>query len=161
MGLVEPGIGLIIWMTIAFLVVWVGLYKMAWPSILQSIKEREDSIQKALNSSSEAKAEVENLKSEIDEMRKEARVERETIITEARESANKIVAESKDSAKAEYDRIVKSAQEDIRNEKNAALAEVKSQVAKFSIEIAEKVLTKELADKKAQENLVEDLLKNI
>jgi F-type H+-transporting ATPase subunit b len=161
MGLVEPSIGLIFWMTLAFLVVWVGLGRVAWPAILQSIKEREASIQQALDSSSKAKDEVENLKREIEEMKKEARIERENIIKEARDTASKIIAEKQEQAQREYERKVAAAESDIQAARNAAVADVKELVAKFSVEIAEKILRKELANQSEQKKLVDSILSDL
>lgn len=161
MALVEPGIGLLLWTTIAFLIVWVGLGKMAWKPILTALKEREGTIQEALDSSSKAQEEVKALKQEIEEMKKAARAEREKILEDAKDTASKLMSEKQEEAQREYDRILENAQKDIHSAKNKALAEVKGQVTKFSLEIAEKLLQKELADKKAQQALVEDHLKDV
>ncbi|MBT33563.1 MAG: ATP synthase F0 subunit B [Thalassobius sp.] len=158
MDIVTPGIGLIFWTALLFALVLVVLRKFAYNPILQTVKAREDSIREALSSSSKAKDEVEVLKKEIEEMKQTARAEREIILKEAKDSASKIMTESQDSARKEYERIVASAQEDIRNEKKAALAEVKNQVAKFSVEIAEKLLRKELSDEDYQKKLINELL---
>lgn len=161
MALVEPGIGLIFWMTIAFLVVWIGLGRMAWPAILSAIKERENSIANALASSSKAKEEVESLKKELEEMKKAARAEREEILKEARESASKYLTEKQEAAQKEYEKRVEAAQADIQAARNAAVSEVKALVTKFSVEIAEKLLRKELADSASQKALVEAMVKDI
>ncbi len=158
MDIVTPGVGLIFWTALLFLLVLVVLRRFAYKPILEAVKAREDSIKEALSSSSKAKDEVEVLKKEIEDMKKEARAERETIIKDAKEAADKLLSEKQEVAKKEYDRIVASAQEDIQNEKNAALAEVKNQVAKFSVEIAEKLLRKELSDEDYQKKLINELL---
>jgi F-type H+-transporting ATPase subunit b len=159
MDIVTPGIGLIFWTALLFLLVLVVLRKFAYKPILEAVREREDSIREALSSSTKAKDEVEGLKKEIEEMKLTARAERETILKDAKDTAGKILAESQEAAKKEYERIVSAAQEDIQNEKKAALAEVKDQVAKFSVEIAEKLLRAELSDGKQQEKLINELLK--
>ncbi|UZR95045.1 F0F1 ATP synthase subunit B [Chondrinema litorale] len=158
MDIVTPGIGLIFWTALLFSLVLVVLRKFAYKPILQTVKAREDSIKEALSSSTKAKDEVEALKKDIEEMKQTARAEREIILKEAKDSAGKIITESQDAARKEYERIVASAQEDIRNEKKAALAEVKNQVAKFSVEIAEKLLRKELSDEDYQKKLINELL---
>jgi F-type H+-transporting ATPase subunit b len=161
MGLVTPGIGLIIWMTIAFLVVWVGLGKLAWPSIMKTIKEREESIANALKSAEAARQEMAKLQSDNERIMKEAYAQRDAIMKEAKELKDKIVSDAKDKAQAEADRIVASARESIVNEKTAAMAEIKSHVAKLSIDIAEKVLRSELSDASKQEKLMNDLISEI
>jgi F-type H+-transporting ATPase subunit b len=161
MGLVTPGIGLIIWMTIAFLIVWVGLGKLAWPAIMKTIKEREESITNALRSAEEARKEMAKLQSDNERILKEAYAQRDAIMKEAKEIKDKIVAEAKDKAQAEADRIVASARESIATEKAAAMNEIKSHVAALSIDIAEKVLKSELSDATRQNKLVSDLLSDI
>lgn len=161
MGLVTPGIGLIIWMTIAFLVVWVGLGKFAWPSIMKTIKEREESIANALSAAEEARKEMAKLQSDNERILKEAYAQRDAILKEAKELKDRIVGEAKDKAQAEADRIVTTARESIQTEKAAAMAELKGQVASISIELAERVLRSELSDASKQNKLVESLLADI
>ncbi len=161
MALVEPGIGLIFWTSAAFIILWVFLGKVAWKPILKAIKDRENSIAEALDSSKHAKSEVEKLKGEINDMKLLARNEREGILKEAKENASKIIAEAQEKAREEGNRLIVSAQEAIQNEKKAALAEVKDQVAKLSLEIAERVIRQQLATDSAQQALVNDMLKEL
>lgn len=161
MGLVTPGIGLIIWMTIAFLVVWVGLGKFAWPAIMKTIKEREESIASALSSAEDARKEMAKLQSDNERILKDAYAQRDAIMKEAKEIKDKIVSDAKDKAQEEADRIVAAAKENIQTEKLAAMNEIKSHVAALSIDIAEKVLKAELSDSAKQNKLVNDLLADI
>ena len=89
----------------------------------------------------------------------EARAERDSILKAAKESADRIIAESKDKATVEGKRIIEDARETISNERAALVAQMKKEVVTISLEIAEKVLRKELSDKSAQEQLVADLAK--
>ncbi len=161
MGLVTPGIGLIVWMTIAFLIVWVGLGKFAWPAILETIKEREENISSALKSAENAKAEMEKLNADNEQILKEAREERDGMLKDAKEIREKMIADAESDAKTKADRIVADAQEGIEAQKNAAMAEIKTHVASLSVEIAEKILKAELADDKKQKELVDNLLNDI
>jgi len=161
MGLVTPGIGLIIWMTIAFLVVWIGLGKFAWPAIMKTIKEREESIASALSSAEDARKEMAKLQSDNERILKDAYAQRDAIMKEAKEIKDKIVADAKDKAQEEADRIVSIAKDSIQTEKIAAMNEIKSHVAALSIDIAEKVLKAELSDSAKQNKLVNDLLADI
>ena len=161
MALVTPGLGLIVWMTIAFLVVWVGLGKFAWPAILETIKEREENIANALASAENAKAEMEKLQSDNERILKEAREERDVILKEGKEIREKMIADAKGTAQEEADKIVASARENIETEKAAAMAEIKAHVAALSVEIAEKILKAELADENKQKQLVDNLLDDI
>ncbi len=161
MGLVTPGLGLIFWMTIAFLVVWIGLGKFAWPSILETIKEREQNIKNALASADNARAEMAKLQSENEAILKQAREDRDTILKEGKEIKEKMIADAKGLAQAEADKIVASARESIQTEKTAAMAEIKNHVAALSIDIAEKILKNELSDAAKQKQLVDNLLEDI
>jgi len=161
MGLVTPGLGLIFWMTIAFLVVWIGLGKFAWPSILNTIKEREENIAGALKAAENAKAEMAKLQADNEQILKEARAERDNMLKDAKEIREKLIADAENDARAKADRIVADAQENILTQKAAAMAEIKDHVAKLSIEIAEKVLRAELADANKQNQLVDNLINDI
>jgi F-type H+-transporting ATPase subunit b len=161
MDLVSPGLGLIVWMTIAFLVVWIGLGKFAWPAILGTIKEREESIANALASADNARAEMEKLQSENEAILKQAREERDVILKEAKEIKDKMISDAKGQAQIEADKIVTSARENIESEKVAAMAEIKNHVAVLSIDIAEKILKSELGDTTKQKQLVDNLLDDI
>ncbi|MBL4587410.1 MAG: F0F1 ATP synthase subunit B [Flavobacteriales bacterium] len=161
MGLVTPGIGLIFWMTIAFFVVWIGLGKFAWPSILETIKEREESIANALKSAEKAKEEMAALQSDNERILKQAREERDSILKEGKEIKEKMIADAKGLAQGEADKIVASARESIETEKLAAMAEIKNHVASLSVEIAEKILKSELSDDSKQKQLISTLLDDI
>jgi F-type H+-transporting ATPase subunit b len=137
------------------------LSKFAFGPIAQALKDREESIAQALNSSAAAKKEVDALKLEMNNMKQDARKEREAILKEAKENADRIISEAQERAKEESNRIVSAAQEAIQAEKKAAFAEVRQQVAKIAIDIAEKLLTKELEDKDAQSKLAKSLLESM
>jgi len=161
MQLINPGFGLIFWMTLAFLIVFFILKKFAWKPILASLKEREDSIEDALKSAEEAKKEMATLKAANEELLREAREERDTMLTDARKIKEQIIAEARDKASKEAGIIVENAREQINSEKQAALTELKNLIATYSIEIAEKVLQEELSGKKKQQAYVDKLLKEI
>lgn len=154
MELVLPGFGLIFWQTVVFLLVLFVLGKFAWKPIMNGLKERESTIAEALDSAKKAKQEMENLKAANENLLQEARLERDKILKQAQESAAAIVAEAKDKAGSEANRLVESAKASIENEKQAALTEVKNMAANLSIEIAEKLIKRELADATAQKELV-------
>ena len=161
MGLVTPGIGLIIWMTLAFLIVWIGLGKFAWPAILETIKEREENIANALKSAESAKEEMAQLQSENEAILKQAREERDTMLKDAKEIREKMIADAETDAKAKAEKLIADAHAGIEAQKTAAMAEIKDHVAALSVEIAEKVLKAELADDKKQKELVNNLLDDI
>lgn len=158
MDLVTPQIGLLFWTVLIFLVLVFLLAKFAWKPILKMVEERTKNIEDALNSAENAKKEMAGLKAENEQIMKEARAERDKIVREAREMKDKIIEESKETAKAEADKILAQARKLIDDEKRAAMNELKDQVASLSIEIAEKILIKELSDKKKQAELIDDIL---
>ena len=161
MDLVTPDIGLVFWTTLVFLIVLVILRRMAWKPILNAVNEREESIENALAAAEKAKEEVANLKADNERILQEARVERDSILKEAREMKDAIVAEAKDKATAEGEKMIAPAQEAIHNQKQAALTELKNQVADLSIEIAERILRQQLQDGDSQKKMVNQLLKEM
>ena len=134
---------------------------MAWKPILNAVNEREESIENALAAAEKAKEEVANLKADNERILQEARVERDSILKEAREMKDAIVAEAKEKATAEGEKMIASAQEAIDNQKQAALTELKNQVADLSIEIAERILRQQLQDGDSQKKMVDQLLKEM
>lgn len=161
MELLNPGLGLLVWTLLAFLVVFFLLKSLAWKPILSSLKERETSIADAIASADKVKAEMATLKNENEVMMAKAREERAVMIKEAKETADKMVADAKEKAKAEFDRIVAEAQTAITQQKNAALTDVKNQVGSLVIEVAEKVLNRELSNKAEQENYIKKLAEGV
>ncbi len=153
--------GLFFWQTVLFLLLLFLLRKYAWKPILKAVNEREESIEDALNKAQKAKEEMQYLKNENEKILKEAREERDNILKQAREQRDKTINEAKDKAKEEADKMLAQAKEAINHEKSAAIAQIKDQVAKLSINVAEKVLQKELQDPKQQEQLVDTLVKDI
>lgn len=157
MKLLTPDPGLLIWTLLAFLIVFFILKKMAWPAIIKGLKDRETSIEEAIASAEKVKIEMAALKSENEALMVQAREERSIMIKEAKEQTLKMISEAKDKAKTEYDRIVAEAQAAITQQKNAALTDVKNQVGALVIEVSEKILRRELSDKKEQEKYINEL----
>jgi len=161
MELVRPSIGLIFWMVVSFSIILFILGKFAWKPILGMIKAREESIESALASAERAKEEMKALQSSNERILAEARSERDAMLKDAREIREKMIADAKSTASKEGERMLASARENIQNEKNAAISELKNQVATLSIEIAEKILKSELSSDEKQKALVNTLLKDV
>jgi F-type H+-transporting ATPase subunit b len=161
MELIQPSFGLIFWMVISFIVLITILGKFAFPMILKSLKEREESIANALSSAKKAKEEMAALKADNEKLLMQARAEREAMLKEARDVKDSIIAEAKNKAQSEAGRIMTQARESINNEKIAAINELKNQVAAMSVEIAEKILRHELSNDDKQKNLMDNLIKDI
>nr|WP_323787629.1 F0F1 ATP synthase subunit B [Psychroserpens sp.] len=159
MNLLEDfSIGLFFWQTLLFVLLLLLLKKYAWKPMLNAVNDREEGIKNALDSAEKAKLEMQNLQADNQKLLKEARAERESMLKEAREIKNKMIEDAKDQAKEEAGKLVAQAQASIETEKKAAIAELKSQVANLSIEIAEKVVREELSNKDKQIKLVESML---
>ena len=161
MKLVTPDIGLLFWMLVSFSIVLFLLKKYAWKPIMKSLNEREQNITEALNTARKAKEEMAALKSDNERLLNEARGERDKLLKEARDMKDSIIAEAKGKAQTEANKIMASAREAINNEKMAAITELKNQVAKMSIEIAEKILRHELSNDEKQKALMDNLIKDI
>lgn len=156
--MIEPGIGLLFWMTITFLILLFLLAKFAWKPILTAVNEREVTIVDSLNQAKLAKQEVENLKAENEIIIREAKVERDQILKEAREIKDRIVGEAKDVAKSEGDKMIEAARQTIQAEKSAAVSDIKNQIGALSVNIAESILKQKLDNDGAQDALVANIL---
>lgn len=159
MSLINPGFGLIIWMTIALLVVLFVLKKYAWKPIMNALKEREGSIEDSLRAADKARDEMKELKLDNEKLLRDAKDERDALMREARVIKEKIIEQAKERAGMEANNIVESAKKRIENEKKAALVEIKNTIATTAIEIAEKILREEFKDKKKQAAYIEEMLK--
>ena len=156
----EFSIGLFFWQSIIFIGLLFLLKKYAWGPILSSVNERENSIKDALKAAKDARSEMENLQSDNQRILKEARAEKETLLKEARNIRSEIISTAKEEAKDEAQKILIQAQQAIQNEKRTAINELKDQVGSIALEIAEKVIRKELDSKDKQMNLVNEILKD-
>lgn len=158
MDLLTPSIGNIFWTAVVFLLLVVLLKAFAWKPILSAVKEREDNIQDALNQAKLAKKEMETLKADNERIMREAKIERDAMLKEAREIKDRIVAEAKGAAKSEGDKLIEAARQTINEEKNAAMADIKSQIGILSVNIAESILKQKLENSEAQNELVQNYL---
>lgn len=150
--------GLFFMQAIILVILIVLMRAFAWKPILAALQDREEGIQNALDQAENAKKEMANLQADNEKLLKEARAERETLLKEAREMKDKMISDAKEEAQAQASTLVAQAQEAIESEKKAALAELTSQVATLSIDIAEKVVRGELSNKTKQEELVASML---
>ncbi len=161
MELLTPGTGLILWQLIVFLLLFFLLAKLAWKPIITSLKERERSIQDALDTAERARIEMSRLKSDNENLLKQAREEREKILRDARDVSARMKEEAEQNAKKSADRIIDDARMAINNEKQAALREVKDVVANLSLDVASKILRKNLSNDQAQKDLTQQYIKDI
>lgn len=158
MDLVTPGIGMIFWSTLFFLVLLFILGKFAWPAILTAVKARNESIRLALESADKAKEEMAQLQASNELILAEAKAERDALMKDAKEVKENLIADARQQASEEAKKLVQNAREAIQTEKAAALDDMKVQIAGLSVEIAEKILRSKLEESKAQKELVDKLI---
>lgn len=161
MELLSPGLGLIIWNFVAFLVLLFLLKKFAWKPILKSLNEREANIADSIATADKVRAEMAQLKSENEALLAKAREERAEMLKEAKVTRDKMISEAKEMAKAEGNKMIADAQQAINNQKMAAITDVKNQVGELVIEVAEKVLQRELANKAEQEAYIREIAQTV
>jgi len=152
---------LFFWQTLLFVLILLLLRKVAWKPILDAVDSREQGIKNALEAAENAKKEMQNLTADNERILKEARTEREEILKEAREMRAKSIEDTKDEVKALREELMLKAKEDIQHEKQAAVADLKNQVAELSIGIAEKLVKEQLASKDNQVKLIENMLNDV
>jgi len=158
MGLVIPDTGLLFWMIISFSITLWLLTKYAWKPMMKSLKAREESIESSLKAAQDAKDQISQLKEDNKKIIAEARAERDALLQEAKEIKNKMIRQAEADAKLQTDKLIENARIQIVNEKKQALDEIKSKVAELSINISEKILRKELADKDSQQSYIKNLV---
>lgn len=161
MDLLNPSVGLVVWMTFSFILLMLLLKKFAWKPILSMIKNREESISLALNAAKEAEAKLVSLQADNEKLLADARKERDEMLKIARETKEKIVASAEAEAREKADKIAKEANESIQLEKQKAITELRNEVANLSIQVAESIIKKELKTDEQQKDLVNKLVSDI
>lgn len=161
MDLLTPELGLFFWTLIAFLAVFMILRKFAWGPILSSLGEREKGIADSIAAAQRVRNEMTQLQSENEKLLAQAREERSVMLKEAKEIKDRIVGEAKDQAKAEANKIIVEAQEQIQQQKLAALTEVKNEIGNLAVEVAGKILRKQMSAADGQEMYMKMLADDI
>ena len=161
MDLIIPDYGLLFWTGLVFCLLLFLLAKFAWKPILSAVNAREQKITEALELAEQTKAEMQLLQAENEMILKEARAERDAIMKSAKETAVEMVESAKSKAKLEANKIVESAKATIASEKEAAIRDLKNQLAGFSLDIAEKIVRAELTTDSKQKELAEKLADDI
>jgi F-type H+-transporting ATPase subunit b len=161
MDLLTPEFGLFFWTLIAFLSVFFILRKFAWKPILHMLGEREKGIADSIATAERIKTEMSQFKSENEKLLAQAREERSVMLREAKEMKDRIVNEAKEQAKVEANKIIIDAQVQIQQQKMAALTEVKNEIGSLAVEVAEKILRKQLSAADAQDSYMKMLAEDI
>lgn len=161
MSLITPDFGLLFWMTIVFLIVLGIVSKFGFKVIVKMVNDRKDYIDSSLQKAHEANKKLANIKVESDALLQEARERQAAILKEAAATRDAIVENAQDKAHEESNRLLTEAKVEIENQRQAAVSDIRKQVATLSVEIAEKVLREKLGDEKTQMDLIERMLDEI
>ncbi|MGM9704611.1 MAG: F0F1 ATP synthase subunit B [Prevotella sp.] len=156
-----PDPGLLFWMLLAFLVVFVVLAKFGFPAILNMVDERNKYIDESLSKAHEASSRLENIKQEGEAILKEARANQAAILKEAADARDAILEQARETAREESTRIIEEAKAEIANEKQMAVNDIRNQVVSLSVDIAEKILREKLDDNIRQMDLINRMLDNM
>ena len=160
-SILTPDLGLLFWMLLAFLVVFGVLAKFGFPAIINMVDERNKYIDESLRKAHEAQERLANIEKEGESILQEAREKQAQILKEAAETRDAIVEKAQEKARAEGARLLDDAKTAIEQEKKAAIADIRRQVATLSVEIAEKVLKQNLKDDKSQMDLIDRMLDEV
>ena len=161
MDLLIPDSGLLFWMTVVVLIVFVILRKAGFPVITKMIEDRKAFIDESLKKAHEANEKLANIQKEGESILQEAREKQAAILREAAETRDAIVGKAQDKAREEGARLLSDAKAQIESEKQNAIREIRGQVAELSVQIAEKVLKAKLSDEKAQMDMINRLLDEV
>ena len=160
-AILTPDLGLLFWMLLAFLVVFGILAKYGFPAITNMVDERNRYIDESLRKAHEAQERLANIEKEGESILQEAREKQAQILKEAAETRDAIVEQAQAKARSEGARLLDEAKMAIEQEKKTAIADIRQQVATLSVDIAEKVLRKNLKDDKSQMDLIDRMLDEV
>ncbi len=161
MDLLTPELGLFFWTLLAFLSVFFLLRKFAWKPILNALSERETGIAESIATADRLKQEMSQMQNENEKLMAQAREERTQMLKDARIEQERIINKAKEDTKAIADKMLAEARQQIEQQKMAALTEVKNQIGNLAVEVAEKVLRKELAGAENQSKYAHTLVEEI
>lgn len=161
MELLTPDFGTFFWMLVSFIIVFVILAKFGFPAMVNMVNERKQYIDDSLKSAREANEKLSHIKEESESILVEARKEQARILKEAMDTRTQIVNEARDKAKAEGGRLLEEARKQIQKEKDDAIRDIRKQVAELSVEVAQKVLRKQLSSEVEQNGMIERMLDEV
>ena len=161
MELFTPDFGLVFWMFLAFLVLFLILAKWGWPVILKSIDERADKIDKGVEYAQEAKAQLDSARADAQKYIEEAQIKQAEMLRDAAKMKSQMIEEAKTEAAREAQKVMDAAKVSIEQSRKEAELQFRNEVSKFSLEIAEKMVRNQLSNDKAQTELVNKMLDEI
>lgn len=160
-NILAPDMGLMFWTLLIFLILLFLLKKFAWKPIVSALKEREESIEKALNEARTAREEIENLKLENDKIITQAKLDRDAMLRQAKELGDSIVNQAKENAQKEGKQILSETRALVKKEKEQAMLELKNEIGDLVIKTASKVIRQELTSNDQQKKIIEESLKDL
>jgi len=161
MELVTPDIGLLFWMLLSFSIVLLILKRFAWKPILTALKNREDSIEEALEKAQLAREKTEQAKTEVEKMIIEGRVEKERLLKQAKEDIVTYKRQAQEKVDEQMSLQLKTVNQEIDQQKRVAIEDLKTTVASLAVEISEKILKKELDDTREHDDFIKDSIKTL
>ncbi len=161
MELFTPDFGLIFWMFVAFAVLFFILWKFAWPVILKNVDSRADLIDKGVEYAQNAKQQLDNARREADSYLADARRQQADMLRDADRLKTQIIEEARSAAQVEAQKVMDAAKLQIMQQQKEAEHQFRNQVSEFALDIAEKVVKNNMADRTAQTKLVDSLLDEI
>lgn len=160
-SLLTPDPGLLFWMLLAFVIVFIILAKFVFPVITKMVEDRKNYIDESLKKAREANEKLANIQSESELIMRQAREKQAEILKEAMATRDNIIKEARDKADIESKKIIESAKEQIKVEKDLAIRDIRSQIINLSTQVSEKVLRRELDDNNKQLSYIDSLLDEI
>ena len=160
-SILTPDLGLLFWMLLAFLVVFFVVAKYGFPAIINMVEERKKFIDESLAKAKEASEKLSNIKAEVESLLQDARQKQAQILKEAAETRNAIVEQAQQKAREESNRLIAEAKAEIESQKQAAINEIRSQMAELSVKVAEKIIRKELSSDARQMETIDRLLDEV
>ena len=158
MSLITPDFGLLFWMVVIFGIVFFLLAKFGFPVITNAVQKRSDHIADSLKAADEAQAQLANMAQEQQKMIEQTRLEQSRILKEASESRERIIAQAKEEAAAEASKLLEHAKVEIAAERESAIRDIRRQVAMISVEVAEKIVRKDLDAAGGQQDLLDRMV---
>lgn len=160
-AILTPDLGLLFWMMLAFLVVFFVLARFGFPAIINMVEERKAFIDESLRKAHEANEKLANIQAESEQLLRSAREQSAQIVKDAAIARDNMVSQAETKAREESARIIAEAKAQIESEKQAALQEIRGEVARLSVSVAEKVLRKNLSSDASQMEYVDELLDEV
>ena len=161
MELFTPDFGLVFWMFVSFAVLFLILWKFAWPVILKSVDKRADLIDKGVEYAQSAKQQLDNARQSAQDVINEARRQQADMLRDADRIKTQIIEEALSSAQVEAQKVMENAKLQIQQQQKEAQLQFRNQVSEFALDIASKVVQQQMKDDKNQEKLVNTLLDEI